>query len=205
MSTLRPLFRSLIVSVVLPLIAVQVLIHAGRSAVVALAVAAVFPLGDGLLGIARRRGFDPIGALVLASLAGGIALAILTGNARYALAQGTLVPALFGLACLASLATPQPLIYRLARRYAGGEGAAANWDARWQIPRVRAAFRMLTAVWGGGLVVEAIVRTATVVLLAPGTAAVASYALDLLVLGALFVFTLYRARRGEAALAAAAR
>ncbi len=205
MSAFQPLLRSLIVSVVLPLIAVQVMLHAGRSPVLALAVAAVFPLGDGLLGVARRRGFDPIGALVVASIAVGIALSLITGNARFALAQGSLVPALFGLACLASLATPQPLIFRLARRYAGGEAGAAMWDARWDIPRVRAAFRLLTTIWGAGFVAEAILRTCALVVLAPGTAATVSYALDLVVLGGLIAFTLVRARRGEAALAAAGR
>jgi hypothetical protein len=205
-----PLLRSLAVNVALPLVAVQVLTHAGWSAVAALAVAAVFPLGSTVFALVRRGRVDPVGALVLVSLLVGIALALFTGDARFALGQGTLVTALFGVACLASLATPQPLIFRFAREYSSADpaasaAAAATWDARWAIPRVRAAFVSLTLIWGVAFVVEAVLRTAVVVLLPSSTAAVLSYALDLLVFGGLIAFTLVRARRGQAALAAAGR
>ena len=206
----RPLIRSVVINVALPLIAVQLLTRAGWSAVPALAVAALIPLGGAVLALARRRGVDVIGMLVLTSLIVGIVLALVTGNARFALAQGTIAPAIFGLACLASLATPKPLIFRMARSYSGADpaqsaAAAAAWDERWKVPRVRAAFFTLTLIWGAAFVVEAALRTVVLIALPPSTAAVVSYALDLLVFGGLIAFTLVRARRGEAALAAAGR
>ncbi|HZO93554.1 MAG TPA: VC0807 family protein [Candidatus Baltobacteraceae bacterium] len=206
-SNFRPLLRSLLFSIVLPLIAVQVLTHRGVSVVVALAVAAVFPLGDGAFGLARRRGFDPIGGLVLCSLVVGIALTLITRNPAFGLAQGSIVTLLFGGICLASLAAPRPLMFVLGRRYSTGDdpAAKARWDARWEIPQFRTGLRGLTILWGVVLVADALLRALAIAFLVSALAAVLSYAIDLVAIGGLIALTIRQAKRGEARLAAAGR
>ncbi len=207
MSSFRPLLRSVLFSIVLPLLTVQVLTHRGVSVVVALAAAAIFPLADGLSGIVRGRGFDPIGALVLCSLVAGIALTLLTGNPAFGLAQGSIVTLLFGAICLGSLAARRPLMFVLGKRYTtnGDPVAEARWDTRWEVPQFRTAVRTLTVIWGVVLLAEALLRVCAIVLLAPAAAAVASYAIDLVAIGGLIAFTIVRTRQGEARLTAAGR
>ena len=85
-----PLVRSIVVSVVLALIAAQVLLRRGVPAVEALAIAAVFPFAEIVLGIARTRRADPVAVLSLVVIVAGIATSGLTGNPAFAVAKESL-------------------------------------------------------------------------------------------------------------------
>jgi hypothetical protein len=203
-----PLYRSLIVSVALPLIVVQVLLHRGMPAVTALAISALFPFADALVGLVRKRRFDPIAVLSLIAIIAGVGTAGLSGNPAFAVAKESLFTFVFGLVFLGSLATPRPLIFQLGKQFStGGDPAAiAAWEQRWEQPGFRRALRLITAVWGIGLLLEAMTRVVVAFTLPVGIATIVSPALGIGVLGALFAWTtLYaRAARRAAAVRASA-
>jgi hypothetical protein len=198
-----PLYRSLTINVVLPLIVAQWLLHQGRSPVVALGIAALFPLGDGLVSALRRR-LDLLSVASLATLVVGIALSFATNNAAFAIAEKSAFTGLFGVAFLVSLLLPRPLIFHLGRQFntAGDPAAQAAWDANWSIPGFRRVVRVMTAVWGLGLLAEAALRVVVALTMTPAVAIVVS---PVLAIGAFALLILWtrafaaRARRRAAA------
>jgi hypothetical protein len=202
------LYRSLTINIVLPLIAAQWLLHQGRSPVVALGIAALFPLGDGLVSALRRR-LDMLSVASLATLVVGIALSFATDNAAFAIAEKSAFTGLFGIAFLVSLLLPRPLIFHLGRQFntAGDPAAQAAWDANWSNPGFRRVIRVMTAVWGLGLLAEAALRIVVALTMTPAVAIVVS---PLLAIGGIALLILWtrryvaRARRRAATAAAAA-
>jgi hypothetical protein len=197
------LYRSLTINVVLPLIVAQWLLHQGRSPVVALGIAALFPLGDGVVSALRRR-LDLLSVASLAALVVGIALSFATDNAAFAIAEKSAFTGLFGVAFLVSLLLPRPLIFHLGRQFntAGDPAAQAAWDANWSIPGFRRVVRVMTWVWGLGLLAEAVLRVVVAVTMTPAVAIVVS---PVLAIGAIALLILWtrryaaRARRRAAA------
>jgi hypothetical protein len=197
------LYRSLTINVVLPLIVAQWLLHQGRSPVVALGIAALFPLGDGLVSALRRR-LDLLSVASLAALVVGIALSFATNNAAFAIAEKSAFTGLFGVAFLVSLLFPRPLIFHLGRQFntAGDPAAQAAWDANWSIPGFRRVVRVMTAIWGLGLLAEAVLRIVVALTMTPAVAIVVS---PVLAIGAIALLILWtrryaaRARRRAAA------
>jgi len=183
---LRPLVLSLGVNVGLPLLAVQWLLHAGVSVIVALSLSAVFPLADTLVTIVRSRRVSPLGALSLIS-----------GNPVFALAKESVFTGVFGLVFLGSLATARPLIFGLGRTSSTGGDAAgmAEWDARWdRQPAFRRVLRIMTLVWGLGLLGEAVARVAVALTLPVTLATIVSPALQVVAFGGLILWTAVYAR-----------
>ena len=141
----------------LPWLALQVLERAGWSTLAALGVAAIFPAFGLMSAWQRGRGIDAVAAIVLASLGVGLLVALLVGDARFALLKAAPAFALFGLACLASLGSRRPLMFFVARYFAPGEPKAKvdDWARRLERPCFRAAMRRLTLVWGSACLIEA--------------------------------------------------
>jgi hypothetical protein len=197
------LYRSLTINVVLPLVVAQWLLHQGRSPVVALGIAALFPLGDGVVSALRRR-LDLLSVASLAALVVGIALSFATNNAAFAIAEKSAFTGLFGVAFLVSLLLPRPLIFHLGRQFntEGDPAAQAAWDANWSIPGFRRVVRVMTAVWGLGLLAEAALRVVVAITMTPAVAIVVS---PVLAIGAIALLILWtrqyaaRARRRAAA------
>ena len=185
------LYRSLIVSVALPLIVVQVLLRRGVPPVEALAVAAIFPFADTVLGLVRARRVDPIAVLSLIALVAGLATSGLSGNAAFAVAKDSLFTTVFGLVFLGSLLTPRPLIFQLGRQYSTGSdpAAMAAWDARWERPLFRRTIRIMTAVWGCALLFEAVLRIVAAFALPVTASTIVSPALQVSIVGGLFLWT----------------
>jgi hypothetical protein len=203
----RSLYRSLLVSVVLPLAAVQLLLHRGVPAVQALAIAAIFPFGDTVVRLVRTRRADPIAVLSLTAIVVGLATSGLSGNPGFAVAKESLFTTVFGLVFLGSLLTPRPLIFRLGRQYStGGDPAAiAAWDARWERPLFRSTIRFMTVVWGCALLIEAALRIVAAFTLPVVTSTILSVVLQIGILGGLFVWSAAYARAVRRRYAAAER
>jgi hypothetical protein len=202
------LYRSLTINVVLPLIVAQWLLHQGRSPVVALGIAALFPLGDGVVSALRRR-LDLLSVASLAALVVGIALSFATDNAAFAIAEKSAFTGLFGVAFLVSLLLPRPLIFHLGRQFntAGDPTAQAAWDANWSIPGFRRVVRVMTAIWGLGLLAEAALRIVVALTMAPAAAIVVSPVLAIGTIALLILWPRWyaaRARRRATAAGAAA-
>jgi hypothetical protein len=200
------LYRSLIVSVALPLIAVQVLLRTGTPAVTALAIAAIFPFGDALVTLVRKRRFDPIAVLSLVAIVVGIGTSGITGNAGFAVAKDSLFTLVFGLIFLGSLAAPRPMIFVLGKQFAtGGDPAAAEaWDARWSLPGFRQTVRLITVVWGCGLLLEAVLRVIAAFTLPVTTSTLVSPVLQVVTFAALIFWTTNYTRAVRRRLARAA-
>jgi hypothetical protein len=196
------LYRTLGMSLVLPLIAIQVLLHRGVSPVIALAVAAVFPLVEMVYEAVQTRRVGVIAIVSLAGIVVGFGLSFATGNAIFALLKDSVFTALFGVLFLGSLLTPRPLIYRLNRDMAGSDPAArAASEALWENPGARRVFRIMTLVWGVGLLLEASVRVVVAMTLPIATATALSPVIAIVVIGSILVWTVRYAKARRAAAA----
>jgi hypothetical protein len=110
----------------------------------------------------------------------------------------------FGAIFLGSLATARPLIFRLNQDLAAGDPAAqAANEALWELPAARHSFRLMTLVWGLGLVLEALARLVAVLTLPLATSAALSPVLAVVAIGGLLLWTVLYAKARRAAAARA--
>lgn len=190
-----------------PLAAYQLLRSDGFSSVSALVLSGVLPGVAVLGGLIRRRRLDAVGALVLAGIAVGTVLGLVSGNARLVLLEGSVPTAVFGLLCLVSLRSPRPLIFRFAHEFMGPDTPRGrDFDRLWQYPGFRHVFWLFTVVWGVTYLAEAAGRVVIVETMSTGAALGISKVMPYAVAGALTLWMfLYgrRARRQGERLAAA--
>ncbi|WP_246021851.1 VC0807 family protein [Paenibacillus zeisoli] len=128
------------------------------SSFTALSAAAFLPLIENIVYLARYRRLDTFGSLMLGSFVLAALLAFMGGDERVLLVRGSIVTGAVGAAFLLSLLLNRPLIYGLAKRFVSPE-TAAKYEEGWHKPQVRRVFRIMTAVWGAALLLEAAVRT----------------------------------------------
>ena len=175
-----------------PLLAYNLLRSDGFSAVTALVLSGVFPAAGVIIGIIGHRRADALGVLVLAGIALGAILGLVSHNPKLVLDEGSVTTTGFGLICLGSLATPKPLMYRLALEFIGPDTPRGREfaDLR-QYAEFRHAFRVVI-----------VQNTST------GTALATSKSMPFVVAGVLMAWTFgygqYSKRRGERQTAAAA-
>ena len=142
-----------------PLVAYSLLRSAGQSAVSALVLSGIFPAFGVLAGLIRHRRLDAIGVLVLAGIAVGTVLGLLSGNPRLVLVEGSVPTAVFGLLCLGSLWSRRPLIFRFALEFIGADTPRGrDFSALWRYYGFRHTFRLFTVVWGVTYLAEAAAR-----------------------------------------------
>jgi hypothetical protein len=206
---LRSIVMIAVFDVAGPLVAYGLLRSAGFSTVSALVLSGVFPATGVIIGIIQHRRVDAVGVLVLAGIAVGAVLGLVSHNAKLVLDEGSVPTAVFGLICLGSLATPKPLIYRVALEFIGPDSRQGReFTDLWQYEGFRHVFRVMTTVWGAAYVAEAVARVVIVQNTPAGTALAISKVLPYVVAGVLCVWTAgygrYHKRRGERLAAAAA-
>jgi hypothetical protein len=198
---LRTAARIAIFDIAGPLVTYSVLRSAGESAVVSLVVSGAFPALGVAVGIITRRRADVIGILVLAGIALGAVLGVVSHSARLVLVEGSVPVAAFGLVFLGSLLGRRPLMFRFALEFMGPDSPRGReFDGLWQYGGFRRAFRNLTAVWGLAYLMEAAARVVIVERASTGAALVASKVMPLAVTAALAAWTvaysLYQKRKG---------
>jgi hypothetical protein len=192
-----------------PLVLYQLLRSAGHSAVISLVLSGIFPALGVAIKFVRSRRVDAIGVLVLAGIAVGTLVGLLSGNARLVLIEGSVPTAVFGVVCLASLSSSRPLMYRFAIEFMGEDSPRGReFESLWQYKEFRRVFQVITIVWGIGYLIEAAARVVIVELTSTGTALTISKVMPFAVAGALFAWTFRYGqrskRRGERAMASAA-
>ena len=158
---LRPAFvAELAVNLLLPWIAYRLAQpHWGETG--GLIASAVPPTIWSAIGLVRFRRLDALSATVLLGIVLSLGAMALGGGPRVLLMRESLASGLVGVAFLASLLTKRPLVFYLARATVARETAegVARFERLWQERREFAsAMRVLTAVWGVGLVGETAVR-----------------------------------------------
>ena len=170
----------------------------GWSPVTSLVVSGILPAVGVLLGIVSKRRIDVVGVVVLFGIAVGTVLGLVSGSARLVLLEGSVPTAIFGLACLGSLRTARPLMYRLAVEFIGQDSPRGKEFAdMWRYPGFRHAFKVVTTVWGVAYLLEAAARVVIVESTPTGTALVISKIMAFVVTGALAAWNVAYARRSR--------
>lgn len=149
-----------VVNVVLPTAAYRIALpHVGLLG--ALLASAVPPLVWIGIDLVRYRHFDALSAMVLASIAMSLLIFASGPGAALRAAREPLVSGIVGVFFLLSLLLRRPLVFYLARSTMSRErqGSEIEFDARWQKrPTLARSIRLMTAVWGVGLVCENLAR-----------------------------------------------
>ena len=186
-SRLRALAPTAVFDIAGPLALYWLLRAAGTAEVIALIVSGILPALGVAIGIIRHRRVDTVGSLVLAGIIAGTVAGLLTHSARLVLMEGSLPTAVFALACLGSLLTARPLMYRIALQARGASMAAGrDLQARWAQPAAQHAFRTITLVWGVTLLAEAATRVLIVETISTGAALLVIKLMPYLVIAGLF-------------------
>jgi hypothetical protein len=172
---LRSIAMILIFDVGAPLVAYNVLRTAGLTAVTALLLSGVFPALGVTIGAVRNRRLDIVGALVLAGIVVGTIVGLVSHSPRLLLVEGSVPTGIFGVACLGSLWARRPLMFSFAVEFNGPDTAKGREMTRlWQHEGFRRVFRIITAVWGVGFLLEAALRVIIIYNTSTGTALASS-------------------------------
>jgi hypothetical protein len=151
----RGLIRDIGINAVLPYATYLALTAYGVASVWALVAGAIFPTAAILFGAIRQRRVQAIGIIVLTATAASVASALWFTSPFLALARGAVMTVLMAVVLLGSLMARRPLLFHLANAAQNAEArleAETEWAAD---PAYRRMMRLLTAVWGGGLLIEA--------------------------------------------------
>ena len=181
-----------------PLVAYSLLRSAGQSAVTALVLSGAFPALGVAAGLIRHRRVDTIGVLVLAGIAVGTVLGLLSGDPRIVLVEGSVPTAVFGLLCLGSLWARRPLIYRFAIEFIGADTPKGrDFESLWRYPGFRHTFRLFTVVWGVTYLAEAAARVIIVETTSTATALTVSKVMPYVVSAALVAWMIAYGRHAR--------
>jgi hypothetical protein len=206
--SLRNLLPSIIGGAVVPLavyLSVRKHVHSDAEALI---IAGVFPVAWIIVQFVRQRRLDPIGAIVLFGFAIGVLTStLLHGNAYVLKARDSAFTVLFGILCIISIFThKRPAIFYVGRFLSAGNDPekVAAYDQLHDLPTGQRTFRVLTLVWGIGLLMEASTRLVLAKYLHTSVFLVVSPIISAVCIGGMFTFTVRytnRARRlGEALL-----
>ena len=191
-----------IFDVAAPLAVYGALRSAGWSAVAALLLSGVFPVVGVAIAAIRNRRLDVVGGLVLAGIAVGTVLGVVFHSPRLLLLEGSVPTAVFGFVCLGSLWARRPLLFSVVLEFTGpGTDRGREMTALWEFEKYRRIFRIITAVWGTGFLVEAALRVIIVENTSTGTALAISKVMPFVFAGVLSVWTVaygaYQKKMGE--------
>lgn len=167
-SFIRRLLPSLLLNIALPL-ALYFLVkrYVTSSEIIALSVAALFPLVESMFSVVRHRSLDILSVVVLLGTGTGIIGVLLGGSEDLILIRESFFTGTLGIACLVSLLLPRPLMFYFARHFVADRDPEklARFNAGWQYPFARFVHRMITLVWGCAFVGEFLIRVLLVVIL----------------------------------------
>lgn len=195
---LRPLASIVVFDTGGPFVVYTLLRNNGSSEVTSLIISGILPALGVLLAVVRQRRLDVIGALVLIGLAVATGLGLASANAKLVLLEGSVPTVLFAVACLGSLLTPRPLMFRFAYEFHGHDTPAGrDFNDRWRHAGFRHAFRVMTVVWGIAFLAEAAVRIVIVETQSAGTALAISKALPYVVAAMLVAWMIAYGRRSR--------
>ncbi len=206
--SIRNLLPSILFGAVVPLSVYYVVRHHVHSDADALIIAGIFPAAWVIVQFVRERRIDPVGLVVLFGFAVGVLTSTLLGGNAYVLkVRDSAFTAIFGLACLGSVfRSGRPIIFYVGRTLSAGNDPekVAAYDQLYELPTGAHTFRVLTIVWGVGLLIEATSRLVLAAFIPTGPFLAISPCITGVCLGSMFLFTLrYSARaraEGEATL-----
>jgi hypothetical protein len=167
----------------------------------ALIIAGGFSAAWVVLQFVRQRRIDLVGVIVLSGFAVGVGSAELLGGNSYMLkVRDAFFTAIFGMVCIITIFTHRrPALFYVGRYLSAGQDPAkmAAYDELHDVPIGRRTFRVLSVVWGLGLIVEAGSRMVLAEMLPTNTFLEVSPFVTGSVLGSLFAFTVVFVRRSQ--------
>jgi hypothetical protein len=182
------MLRGLAWDVGLPVAAYYALHLWGVTDWAALLVASGVAAARTVWGAVRHRTLNQFAIVMLLVYGIGLLLAFVSGDPRALLLKNSLVTAAVGTVFLVTAVRGRrPLTLGAAQSFVPTR-AAALADRYRSEPDVRRAFRLTSAVWGGGLLAEAVLRIPLVVLLPVEIGVGASEGLFIAVFAALMVW-----------------
>lgn len=159
---LRPAFvAELAVNLLLPWVAYR-LAQPHWGEVGGLIASAIPPLAWSIVELVRFRRIDALSAIILLGIVLSLVAMAFGGSTRVLLMRESFASGAIGAAFLFSLLAKRPLVFYLARATVARETreGAARLELLWNENRSFAsAMRLLTVVWGAGLVADAALRT----------------------------------------------
>lgn len=203
--SLRNMLPSIIGGAVVPLTVYYLVRHHVHSDADALIIAGIFPAAWVSVQFIRQRRIDPVGAIVLFGFIVGVAVSELLGGNAYVLkARDSVFTGLFGIVFLVSLvAAKRPAIFYIGRLLSAGDDPEriAAYDELHDLPGGEHTFRILTMVWGIGLLLDAGTRLLLAAVMSTGPFLATSPVISAVFLGGMFAFTVRYANvaraRGE--------
>jgi hypothetical protein len=145
------LVPTLAVDVAAPIAIFKGLEALGIPPIWALAAGCVPPVLNNLRVWLQSRRLDPVGILMMASIASGPVASLISGSIASRIVTDCLLGGAWGLAFLGSLAFSRPAMFYLIRALVAGEDAerTQTWNGLWRYAAFRRTLRSITAVWGG--------------------------------------------------------
>ncbi|OCA85300.1 VC0807 family protein [Pseudobacillus wudalianchiensis] len=131
------------------------------SSFVSLLLATSVPLLDNLYHIVKHRKADAFGLFMLTGFVLSLLAFLLGGSEKLILMRESLVTGILGLIFIGSLFYSKPLIYHFAIRFSSSDESEqkGKFASHWEFPYFRFVLRVMTAVWGMALLVEAVIKT----------------------------------------------
>ncbi len=122
----------------------------------ALIASAVPPLLWSFYELAKTRRLDAVSVVVVSAILLTVGATFMGGSARLIQMRDAMVTGAVGLLFLATLAMKRPMIFYLARATVARTTAdeAEAYEQVWAQPGVPQVFRMLTLIWGLGLLLQ---------------------------------------------------
>jgi hypothetical protein len=130
--------------------------------------------------------------------------ALITGNQKFLLIRESFLTLAYGLICLGSLLLPRPIMFYFGRHFATGNDPIriASYNALWRYPGFRSLNRLVTIVWGIGMLGDFVIRLALIYALSVAQVLVIAPIVTYVIIIGLIIWTmaisLKAARRGEA-------
>jgi hypothetical protein len=193
---------SVVGGAVIPLAVYYLVRHEVNGDAVALAIAGIPAAAWVIVQRVRLRHIDPIGAIVLCGFIGGLIIsAALGGDAFVLKVRDSALTFLLGVACLLSLRFRRPVMFHIGRSLSAGANPArqAAYDGLWDRPGGPHAFRVITAVWGVGLIGDAGLILLLASTLTTGVFLATSPSMSTVLLSGLFAFSVWYIRAAQIA------
>lgn len=153
---LRSLGPILVRDVGLPTLAYYLLHWNGASDWTALLAGAIVSAVILVIEAIKARKLEVFSGFMLCIFAAGLVATLISGDARMMIVKDSFVTAAVGLAFGISALTAKPLIYFAARK---SHPQPAAFEALYAgAPLMRSRFKMMSAVWGAGFLIESAVR-----------------------------------------------
>jgi hypothetical protein len=200
-NAIRSLLLSVVINGALPFLIYWAMTnYTSVSSFIALVASGIPSLIHSLTGLLRQKRIDFLAGIVLAGIVISLVITLLGGDPKIYLIRESFFTITFGLILLISLALPRPIMFYIARHFASGNDPVniAHFDQLWQEERVRRLMRVLTAVWGVGFLLEAVIRIALVLTLSVQQFLVVSPFMIYGIIAILVIWTFRYGRGGRA-------